>query len=216
MDDEKMKQKLITKTKPKPNGYLLEYESLRSEIMKRQQARELILGVTMAALGVILGQLFSNQNVTNCSIQDIERSFILLCVGFLFIFGAVIFTVHHTQQMDVISGFIRTYIEPNVEGILWESKWTLLRQSDTNKLLKSKLPLGTSKYFAGYYLILTVSLVLIAVLLNIFCKLWMASLISIFAGGCICAEYYLHSRRFLWFKKWKPFWDELAQLEKKN
>jgi len=141
-------------------GYIEEYKSLREEVLKRQDARNNTLGLTVTAIGTIVA--LSLGIGRSAEFSGFVSALIIL--SYILVIAAVIFTIHQTQQIDNISAFIRIFIEPNVEGIGWETIWTELRKrkgpegNEQNK--KVKLPLGTSKYLAAYYVFITIGLFL--------------------------------------------------------
>lgn len=148
----------------KYNSQIEEYKSLRQEIMSRQNARLLILGFTVTVIGTILGltlreEISFRQNFNH-------YAFALIAFAIAVIITALVLTIHHTQQIDVISGYIRRFIEPNVEGLCWETRWTRYRESMRSKR-SSALPLGTSKPLAVFYGVLTIGTFLLSLVIGL-------------------------------------------------
>jgi hypothetical protein len=185
---------------------LAEYESLRTEILKRQAAREVVLKLTVGALAAILGILLHYDQPGAAGSYSASAA-LLLGLSFVLILGAVLFTTHHTQQIDVISGFIRSFIEPKLPGISWESRWTKLRSAIKAGSLKSTLPMGTSKFFARYYLLLTLGIYGLSIMFQVLTNLWAGAILTALFLACLVAEHDLFAR---WSKGWQVNWKELV------
>ncbi|GAI26022.1 unnamed protein product, partial [marine sediment metagenome] len=89
---------------------LEEYKLLRTEILESQNARLYILGFIVAAIGTILGFALRD----NVSIGQELNWYVLALVSFALVMlnAALILTIHYTQQIDVISAYLRKFIEP--------------------------------------------------------------------------------------------------------
>ena len=127
---------------------LEEYNSLRAEIMKRQDARLYIAGFTMAAIGTILG-LTLREGYS--PIGHDSNYYIAALVSFALIAlnAALILTIQYTQQIDIISAYIRKFIEPKITGMGWETRWTLYRKKKREKDPSFfDFPWGTSRSLA--------------------------------------------------------------------
>jgi len=113
------------------NSLLEEYKMLRTEILKKQDARLQIFGVTMAAIGVVLGLILREP----VSVERELNWYTLALISFALIIlnAALILTIHYTQQIQLISTYLQKFIEPKI-GIKWETRWTRYR-----KLKKIKL-----------------------------------------------------------------------------
>lgn len=179
-----------------------EYKSLRQEIMSRQNARLLIMGFTIAAIGTILGLTLQE----GISLDLNYYAFALITFAIVIVIAALVLTIHHTQQIDVISAYIRKFIEPKVMGLGWETHWTRYRESKQSDPKTGGLPLGTSKPLALYYAFLTISVYSVAFVIG-FYRHWVAlTLVSILALCSIVCSYDLYKRKT---KGWRIDWDVL-------
>lgn len=122
---------------------------LYSIIRRIQDARLQIFGVTMAAIGTILGFVLKEP----VSVEQELNWYILALVSFALVIlnVALILTIHYTQQIQLISAYLQKFIEPKI-GIKWETRWTHYRKL---KKSGSELPLGTSKPLAFFYALMT-------------------------------------------------------------
>lgn len=196
-------------------GYLEEYRSLREEILKRQEARNFALGLTITAIGTIIGLSLS----IGKNIEFKELISALIIFSFVLTIAAVTFTIHQTQQIDIISTYIRMIIEPNVKGIRWETTWALLREKMISKRKKKneklKLRLGTSKILAVYYLFITIILFILVFFLPVNCSGWLFFVIIVLTVSSLAFELDLIYR---FSKGWKVrhTFEELCKSVEEN
>ena len=179
-----------------------EYRSLRQEIMNRQNARFLILGFTIAAIGTILGatlreEIFPGQQLN-------YYTFALISFALIIVIAASVLTIHHTQQIEVISAYIRKFIEPKVVGLGWESRWTRYREAKRSNPKAGGLPLGTSKPLAVYYALLTISIYLVTFVIGLYHHWFALIFVSILAVCSLTCSYDLYKRKT---KGWRINWD---------
>lgn len=137
-------------------GILAEYESLRTEIMKRQEARLSILAFTLAVVGTILGISFQGSS------PFVLNSYLPVALGIfalIVIIAALALTVQYTQQNKAMTGYIRKYIEPEIPLMAYETRWKKYR------ILKGKtsfiFPLTTSRALSITYILLTSAVCLV-------------------------------------------------------
>ncbi len=137
----------------KYDGLLIEYNSLRNEIMKRQDARLYILAFTMAVVGTILGISFQDSAFIR------GNSYLPSALGIfalVVILAAIELTTSNTQQNHFIATYIRTYIEPNVPMMRYETRWRKyceLKRADRF----SVFPMSASRSLSITYVLLTAS-----------------------------------------------------------
>ncbi len=189
------------------DGLLEEYESLRTEIMKRQDARLYIAGFTMAAIGTIFGLTLRD----GVSIDmDGPNYYIAALVSFALIVlnAALILTIQYTQQIDVISGYIIKFIEPKIPGIGWETRWTRYREL---KRIKNPtflgFPWGTSRALALFYAFLTAAVYSVIFVRSLY-HLFVLILVSILAICSFLLSYDLYRKKT---KGWKINWDVIDE-----
>jgi hypothetical protein len=130
---------------------LKEYDSLRKEIAARQSIRFTILGFTVASIGTILGLTTQSLSPGKTPFDHFTRTLVCFALGLLI--TAQILTIHLTQWIDSIATYIRTFIEPPVDGLEWETR---LRQR------RKRRRGGTSRALACYYAFLTLAVSAVA------------------------------------------------------
>jgi hypothetical protein len=166
---------------------LAEYESLREEILQRQQARLWILGFTVATLGLMLG-IAAGVSLS----KDSPRLWVgLLYVAQLILAASIAMTIHQTRAIDLLAGYLRAFVEPNT-GLAWETSWQNYRKSQPRR--GSQLPLGTSKLLAAYYLALQLGLALVGVSIGVHKTGWSIGL-ALLALATILGIYDLYARQ---------------------
>jgi len=183
-----------------------EYKSLRQEIMSRQNARLLILGFTIAAIGTILGLTLQEE----ISLGLNYYAFALITFAIVIVIAALILTIHHTQQIEVIAAYIRKFIEPKVIGLDWETNWIHYRESKRSNPKAGGLPLGTSKPLALYYAFLTISAYSVTFVIGLYHHRIALILVSILALCSLAFSYDLYKRKT---KGWRINWDVLDGQE---
>ena len=188
----------------KYDAQIEEYKSLRQEIMSRQNARLLILGFTVTAIGTILGLTLREENIFQARLN--HYAFALIAFAIVIIIAALVLTIHHTQQIDVIGGYIRKFIEPKVVGLDWETRWIRYRESKQSDPKASRLPLGTSKPLALYYAFLTISAYLVTFGIGLYRHRVALIVVSILALCSLTCSYDLYKRKT---KGWRINWDVL-------
>lgn len=185
-----------------PSPCLEEYKLLRQEILSRQKARMLTLAYAVSAVGTMMGFLFKHGYSLSEGGHLPCVSFLLIMMAMLILLGALILTIHHTQQIDFISYYIRLRIDPKI-GTRWETDWWAYRRSVHPKGQKGNfVPLGMSKPLAIYYAILCISVYFISFLNFNACLIFRALL-----TGCtflclyLCFDLYYRKS-----KSWKIEW----------
>lgn len=183
-----------------------EYKSLRQEIMKRQSARQVVLGFTVTGVGAVIKATLGHDLTP---LQGFHwYALALISFALVIIIAALLLTIHHTQQIDVISGYIRKFIEPNVKGLRWESRWTRYRESVRSRRKGSSLPLGTSKPLALFYSCLIVGIFSLCFVTGLHRSLaalcWLVGLMLFSLS--LSANLYLRRT-----KGWKTKWDEVEK-----
>lgn len=186
------------------NSVVEEYKSLRQEIMKRQSARQVVLGFTVTGIGAVIRATLGHDLAPPQGFHWYALA--LVSFALMIIIAALLLTIHHTQQIDVISGYIRRFIEPNVKGLRWESRWTRYRESVRSRRKGSSLPLGTSKPLALFYgslIVGTFSLCFVTGLHHSFAALcWLVGLMLFSLS--LSANLYLRRT-----KSWKINWEKI-------
>jgi hypothetical protein len=132
-----------------------EYKDLRAELLQSQQTRTLVLAFTFTALGVLAGVALAKDNRDDTTLVTAALTFAALLIC-----ASLYLTTVLTQRIDRLSEYIRKRLESRL-GFGWESDWATYRAvlgeaqvRPLAKLVKPKLPLGTSKPLAGFYLVL--------------------------------------------------------------
>ncbi len=185
---------------------LEEYRSLRQEIMSRQNARLLILGFTVTAIGTIIGLALQEEISLSDGLN--HYAFALMTFAIVLIIAALVLTIHHTQQIDVIGAYIRKFIEPKVAGLEWQTRWTRYRESKRSTPEAGGLPLGTSKPLALYYAFLTISSHSVTFVIGLYYHWGAFTLVSILALCSLACSYDLYKRKT---KGWRINWDVLDE-----
>jgi uncharacterized membrane protein AbrB (regulator of aidB expression) len=181
------------------NALIEEYKSLRTEMMRAQNARLLTLGFTITAIGTILG-LTLRGNYLNYNTSAFLISFAILIT-----IAALVLTIHLTQQMDSLGGYIRKFIEPKT-GLCWETRWMRYRESKKSNQ-KAGLPLGMSKALAKYYGLLTISISLMTSVTGIYANNLPAFVFILVLT--ISSLLYSCDLYWRWAGGWRMNWDEL-------
>lgn len=184
------------------NALLEEYKSLREEIMRKQHARLYILAFTVAGIGTVTGVVLKGGLVIVQGLNYCALALISFALGMLIV--ALLLTIHHTQQIDLISAYIRTFIEPNVNGLRWESRWTCYRESKRSNPKAGGLPLGMSKPLALYYSFLTIAVCFVSFAVGLHHHLPALILISALATVSLACSFDLWKRKT---KGWNINWD---------
>ena len=169
--------------------------------MNRQNARFLILGFTIAAIGTVLGVTLREGISLGQGLN--YYAFALISFALMLIIAALVLTIHHTQQIDVISAYIRKFIESKVVGLSWESHWTHYREVKRSNPKAGGLPLGTSKPLAVYYALLTISIYLVTFVTCLYHHWFAFIFISILAVCSLACSYDLYKRKT---KGWRINW----------
>jgi hypothetical protein len=144
---------------------LEEYKTLRSEILKRQDARLYVLYITMAIIGAILS--FSlKDGLSVLQNQNLPIFVSLMCFSLIVIIASIILTTQYTQQIMTIASYIINYIEDEKIGLgqilHYETRYEQLRKirrKDKKTSLEAKifvLPITSSGALALFYLLLTI------------------------------------------------------------
>lgn len=183
-------------------GIIEEYKYLREEITRRQDARLVILGFTVTGVGTVIGLTLGNPSVTNQGINYYALT--LISFALVILIAALLITIHHTQQIDVISAYIKKYIEPNVSGIKWESRWTYYREVIRSNPKTGGLPLGTSKPLSLYYGFITIAVYSISFVTGLHTYWYTLTTVSLLAMVSLACSFDLYKRKT---KGWKINWN---------
>jgi len=185
------------------NSLLEEYKMLRTEILKKQDARLQIFGVTMAAIGVVLGLILREP----VSVERELNWYTLALISFALIIlnAALILTIHYTQQIQLISTYLQKFIEPKI-GIKWETRWTRYRKLKKSSSKLAGLPLGTSKPLAFFYALMTSAVYSLTFVTNLYIYPLALVLVSVIAIFSFAFSYDLYHQKS---KGWRINWDIL-------
>ena len=192
--------------KDRCEAQLEEYRSLRQEIMSRQNARLLILGFTVTAIGTIIGLALQGEMALSQGLN--HYVFALIIFAIVLIIAALVLTIHHTQQIDVIGAYIRKFIEPQVAGLDWQTRWTRYRESKRPTPETGGVPLGTSKPLALYYAFLTISSYSATFVIGLYRHWGAFTFVLILALCSLACSYDLYKRKT---KGWRINWDMLDE-----
>jgi hypothetical protein len=194
------------------DGLLKEYESLRTEIMKRQEARLYILAFTMAVVGTILGISFQGSSpfALNSYLPIVLGIFALIVI-----ISALSLTIQHTQQNKIIAKYIRKYIEPKIPTMGYETRW---RKYCELKRTKSLIfPMTTSRALANTYILLTSAVFLVviypALSLGGYNTVFAFVIIGVFAGFALGLSGDLFWKKT---KGWDVDWNILGEEAEKS
>lgn len=191
-------------------GLVEEYKSLREEIMRRQDARLFVLGFTVTGIGTVMGLTLNGNSLTTQGLNYFALA--LLSFALVMLIAALLLTIDHTQQIDVISAYISIFIEPNVKGIHWESRWADYRRNQRLNPKSNGLPLGTSKPLAMYYACLTLAVYFVSFVTGLE-HYWPAiSLLSALVVFSLTCSLDLYRRKT---RGWKLTWDQVAKQRRK-
>jgi hypothetical protein len=190
-------------------GLLEEYKTLREEIMRRQDARILILGFTVTGIGTVIGVILGNNPG---AVQGLDYyALALVSFALVMLITALLITINHTQQIDVISAYIIKYIESKVDSIQWETRWNRYRISRRSNPKAKGLPLGASMPLAFYYGFLTVAVYSISFVKGLY-NYWLVFLIV--SSMTMVSLFYSFDLYKRITKGWKINWD-IADSNKK-
>ena len=195
-------------TREKYDAQIEEYKSLRQEIMSRQNARRLILGFTITAIGSIIGFVLQGEIALEYDLDYYAFSLIIFAI--VIIIAALILTIHHTQQIDVIGAYIRKFIEPKMPGLNWQTYWFRYRELRRYSPKTAGLPLGTSKPLSLYYAFLTLSTYSITFIKGLHNHLVALILLSMIVLCSFACSYDLYKRKT---RGWRINWDALENQE---
>lgn len=182
-------------------GYLEEYRSLREEILRRQEARLLILGFCITSIGTIIG----------LSLQDYSPrveglnyfTFVLICLGLVILITTLLLIIQHTQQIEIIGAYIRNYIEPLFPGLNWQTRWARYRKDRRFNFIIGRFSFGTSRPYAICYFLLAIAIFGISIVLEIY-NYWLALVvISILTITSIYYSFDLYRKKS---KSWDINW----------
>lgn len=192
----------------KEQAMLAEYQTLREEIFLRQDARHKILGFTVAGTGAVLGvtlRLPPNGGVNYMALA-------LIGFGLVSVAAAVLLTIHHTQQTNLISSYIRKFLEPHMEGLNWETRWTHYRGEISGKSRLGGSPtLGMAKPLATYYAVLIAGLYAALFAVRLDDHLLSFALLTLLGllGLASCVRLYRTKAR-----AWSLAWEEVAMIHR--
>ncbi len=196
------------------DALLEEYKTLREEIMRTTRDRQIVLGFTITGVGTILGLILKHPQQTRDSMTGLQglNWYVLALTSFalLMLIAALLLTKRHTQSIDRISAYIRKFIESNVEGLNWETRWTRFRESKTTKIrvgrfsLGPSKPLGLSKSLAVFYAFLAIGVYAMCFVTGLHHHIFAFSFVTFLFVVCITCCFDLYMRKL---KSWKIDWD---------
>ena len=189
-------------SKERYDALLEEYKSLRTEIMKRQDARLYIAGFTMAAIGTILGLTLRD----SAPIGHESNYYVVALVSFALIVlnVALILTIQYTQQIITISAYIQKFVESKITEIGWETRWTKYREKKRRvDPTFIDFPWGTSRALALFYALLTMAVYFVIYVRGLYYPFALISG-SILATSSFILSYDLFKKKT---KGWKIKWD---------
>jgi len=91
------------------NALLEEYKSQRSEIQKRQEARTIILGFSITAIGTVMSLIITN--ITNIALGPYGITG-LIAFLLMILITSTLLTIHHSKSIIFSSNYIACFIEP--------------------------------------------------------------------------------------------------------
>lgn len=189
-----------------------EYQSLREEIMRRQDRRLLVLGFVITGTGTVTGVLLRDAGARS-QITSLF-GFTMVCFGLWMIIAGLLITIHDSKQIDLISSYIR-YVEPQL-SLRWESLWTLYRTEVATGKSPSRVLHGGSKPLAFTYLFLTITVYSLSFVVDLHpLALAPPTLLCIISLALL---YDLHERKTSgWTKSGEePDWHLLEEEDKKR
>ncbi|MCJ7458772.1 MAG: hypothetical protein MUP17_07255 [candidate division Zixibacteria bacterium] len=99
-------------------GLIVEYKALREEIKNNSQVIANIFTVTITGMAVLTGYGFK------------EKNWVIFLCSFVMLIPALWFIASQLESTVRIATYIRTCIEPYVDGLRWENKLSQLRKSN--------------------------------------------------------------------------------------
>ncbi|MBN1123022.1 MAG: hypothetical protein JXJ17_18240 [Anaerolineae bacterium] len=178
-------------------GLYEEYQSLRTEIAQKQNARLYILAFTVAANGTIISSLLGDRFVPPTPVDLYALALISLSIGMLIV--AELLTIQSSQQIRIIAEYIRVLIEPNDRCLQWEAQWKHFREHYGG----NKMPTGASKPLAIFYGFLTISVYLISYVTRLHTCLYAIAIVSVLGLISLCCSLDLYFRKT---HGWKVRW----------
>jgi len=145
-----------------------EYHTLREEILRSQHARLMVAAFTLAAVGTFTG--FALKGLEQNGSAEPAFPIAMLTVAELFVIGALVLTIYHTQTIVRLATYIEQFIKPEVPGLGYEARWTQYRKHKQEGLLH--LGHGMSSGLAIFYGLLSVSLLPISHAAGLFARDW--------------------------------------------
>ncbi len=182
------------------NARVEEYQSLRNEILKRQDARLIALGYCVTAVGAVIG-LTLRGNPSGSAGFD-QFGFAVISFAFLILVGALVITIHNTQQIDVLAQYIREVLEPQLE-LGWETWWAQHRRPQR---------LGASRSLALFYSLLSLGIYALAFATGLYLNPLFLILLTVLMLVSLVLCFDLFQRTT---KEWAYKWNK-AQTTEKN
>lgn len=192
---------------PADAAVLEEYRSLREEILQRLQLRYYVLALTLAGLAAITG-VFTPVAAAGIPSKIVSFSYVSL----LLILGALVVTADNTRQVGVIAAYIRQFIESQIPGLNWETRWHRFRlESGADRKLdrfRAPVSFGASKPLALFYGTLVVAVGGTSLANRVADKGWAALGLVPIAGACLFMVADLYLRRG---RRWEAPWDQATR-----
>ena len=185
-------------------GLLVEYKTLRDEILNAKGRRLQTVSLTVGAFGVILSIIAGAVFGTNMPTSEMQLTVavgggIALCG---IVIPSLIMTISLQQTIQRIGDYIRVFIEPRVPGLNWENRWR------THKV-QSHLPRGLRGIGGIYYFLSLLPLLLPTYMLAQNVQHWPLVLALIpFTCWSLYLSYDMHAAVS---KGWKWQWESFAK-----
>lgn len=149
-----MATKMDTKDKHPKNsgksereGLLVEYKTLRDEILAAQGRRLQTVSLSIGIFGVIFSIVANTLLSSNTTSPDTQLT--IAVGGGIALYGIVIpssiMTINLQRSIQRIGSYIRIFIEPNVPGLKWENRLIVFKKEA--HLSRGMLGIGGIYYF---------------------------------------------------------------------
>lgn len=166
------------------NVLISEYRSLRSEIMKRQDSRILLVGVSVTGIGALLGIILKDNSefLSNNTYSVFILGFFIL----LIIIIVLLLTIQQTKQIDMLFKNLK------MTEIL--ASYLVLYTDEM-----SETEVKTRSYLAFYYILIAVLCIFINIIFDVMMPFWIVLLIMliiVFILASILSKTEIHGNEF--------------------
>jgi hypothetical protein len=154
-----MMRNLRNMSKNQLDPFLEEYNTLRAEILDRHNTRIKTLQFTIITIGSIIGVIgillrFYLTNDPELNLMVVSNLILLFSTfGMVIIAAALFLTRINARQTHIIAGYIREFLENEIDSLNYETRWKEYRSK--------KLSGGTSYAVSWFYIYLAIPLVLL-------------------------------------------------------